>query len=423
MLLDEDTLNAWKKKRFSFFQNVFIEKLGIKLTISIGFGVGLQEFFELSNNARRGLEEAQLRGGNQVCIISSETDKTERFGSESEIESINSRVRVNLFADKLFERLSNPQIANVIIYGHIYSDLDALASTYTLYLLATNVFGKKAYIQNQTFDSTAQSFIDQNPREFKRSRIFIKPKRAQELTWSNSLVIVCDINDVQRLENPAALENVLAENVFIIDHHRIPNINHLKNFDNIYVESTTSSTSEIIVEMLALKSVKNIPTIAYQLLLNGIYVDTNRFQSASSFRTFTAVAYLRKRGALLENTIEFLKLNEQTEAVIAKLLENLIEVKPGYFLAFSNTEASIDTISMAADRILEIKGRLASFVIGKLPKSDIYKLSARGLKVNVQLICEVVGGGGHFGRAAATVPKKDIKDFVENLKHAIVSTK
>lgn len=182
MLLDEDTLNAWKKKRFSFFQNVFIEKLGIKLTISIGFGVGLQEFFELSNNARRGLEEAQLRGGNQVCIISSETDKTERFGSESEIESINSRVRVNLFADKLFERLSNPQIANVIIYGHIYSDLDALASTYTLYLLATNVFGKKAYIQNQTFDSTAQSFIDQNPREFKRSRIFIKPKRAQELT-------------------------------------------------------------------------------------------------------------------------------------------------------------------------------------------------------------------------------------------------
>lgn len=285
------------------------------------------------------------------------------------------------------------------------------------------MFGKSAYIQNQTFDETANRFIEEHLQDSKRKSIFIKPQRARELSSANSLVIICDVNSSEMIENPQALEDVLAENAFIIDHHRIPNIKNLRNFANIHIEPTVSSTSEVVVEMLALKRVKGLRPIAYQLLLNGIYVDTNRFQVNTSPRTFQALSYLRRNGARLEDAVEFFKIDASTSEVVDKLLANLEEVKPGFFLAFSEIECQPDVISIAADKVLEIKGRVASFVIGRIANTNTLKLSARGIKVNVQLICEAVGGGGHFSKAAATFSRKDLTSFLDDLKLAIVSTR
>nr|WP_237076632.1 DHHA1 domain-containing protein [Mycoplasma phocoeninasale] len=108
--------------------------------------------------------------------------------------------------------------------------------------------------------------------------------------------------------------------------------------------------------------------------------------------------------------------------VVQELLENLQEVKSGYYLAYKNIEASTDMISIATDEILRVNGRKAAFVVAKLPGVKKYKMSARGNGVNVQLIAELVGGGGHFGTAAAE-SSESMELFIDNIKQAIVSVK
>ncbi|MCU9939498.1 DHHA1 domain-containing protein [Mycoplasmopsis felis] len=126
----------------------------------------------------------------------------------------------------------------------------------------------------------------------------------------------------------------------------------------------------------------------------------------------------RIKGSKYISKYWFTKNRQWYSIKVSKLLENLAEVKTGYYLAYSDQEYSNDVISIASNEVLRVKGRIASFVVGKLEKSNLYKLSARGLDANVQIICEAVGGGGHFS-AAARETNEDLDTFIDNIKHAI----
>ncbi|WAM10142.1 DHHA1 domain-containing protein [Mycoplasmopsis cynos] len=129
---------------------------------------------------------------------------------------------------------------------------------------------------------------------------------------------------------------------------------------------------------------------------------------------------LETRGGNSLKSGELLKFDEETNEKINKILENTLEVKKGFFLAYSDIEATNDEISIAANEILKIKGRVASFVVARLENTYTYKLSARGIETNVQIICEAVGGGGHFSIAAAYSDEK-LEIFVDNIKRAITT--
>lgn len=422
IITNDETIEKMVKDEFVFL-NMLDEMQSVKnvrISISFGFAKGLYQVSELIEVSKNALRQSQSRGGDQITIFE-KNKKPVFFGSRSEIALDLSKTRIKDMTRIIEQKLSSEKIKKVIIYGHKFSDLDSLGSAFALAKIASQ-FDKKAYIQNITFDETSKraisTYIAGND-----SQLFIKPSVANNLSDESTLVFVVDTAEKIRIENPQAFAKVHKDNVIILDHHRVSENPDFSNLFNQYIETNASSASEIVTEIINFinRDIKIEPNVA-QMLLNGIYMDTNQFQKSTSSRTFNAAALLESWGALSSESVEFLKISEEISLKVKSLIENIREIKPGYFLAYSSIEASGDIISIAADEMLKIQGRKASFVVAKNSGTEEYKLSARGIKTNVQVIAEAVGGGGHYAAAAAS-SVEPLEQFVDNIIQAIVSVK
>lgn len=400
----------------------------VKISVSIGFGIGSNKFEKLNEMAKIGIRQSQSRGGDQVTIIS-DKDKPKYYGSKSEIAINESRTKIKHISQNFKERLLDPSIQKVIIYGHKFADLDAIGSSMAIYEIAKH-FDKEAYIQNQTFDDTARKSLSKFVPN--HSKIFISPSKANSLTDKKTLVVILDCSDSSRVENPKVFVKPLPNNIFIFDHHRVSKLDEVLVDLNVFIESTASSTCEIITELIAFNQLKSIlSTNTIQMLMNGLYMDSNQFQKSTSSKTFFAASLLGEWGAKSDESIAILKISNDIHELIQKILGNLREIKEGYWLTSYNEVVPTDVVSMAADEILKIDGRRAAFVIAKQEKrhasdNDVFKLSARGIKTNVQIIAEEVGGGGHFSAAAAfsdSKSKETIEIFTDNVIQAIISNR
>lgn len=429
IITNRDNLNKIILTNFEAFEklnNVIIGKA--RLSLSIGFGVDTSNFSQLISMAKEALYQSQTRGGDQITIISA-FEKTKRFGSKSEITVVKSRTRIKNTANNLKIKLNDSKIKNVVIYGHKFADLDAIGASYALYEIAKS-FGKNCVIQNATFDSTAQKALKRYLKN--QETIFVSKSKIKSLNKEETIVIIVDCSEETRVENPHVFNNVKSENLFIFDHHRVSKLDDVVHSLNTYIESTASSASEIITELIQFNEFqKNISKLGAQMLLNGIFLDTNQFRKSTSSRTFAAVSLLEDWGANIDETLELMKIPFDISQKISQIVSKSKEIKPGYWLSYTDEIIPIDVISIAADEILKIEGRKASFVVGQLPKASpsdnpVYKLSARSIGVNVQLIAEAVGGGGHFNAAAAMSDSnvnETLDTFVDNIIQAIVSSK
>ena len=420
ILTNQETLSEFEKNRFKFFENLDPNQV-IKdnpVTISAGFAYGIYKFEVLDLLAKEALLQSQTRGGNQTTILT-KNEKSRHYGSFSEIKINISRTNVNLISKVLFSKLESKNIEKVIVYGHQNADLDAIGSAYAIYTLAKS-YGKISYIQNIIYDDTTTRHIDKM-LGISKYDIFINHKKAIALNDDKTLVVIVDTSDETRIENKSAFKNILKSNIVVIDHHRIMRNPTYALVNNFFIDSSASSASEIITEMIALSNNKDkINSLAAQLLLDGIYVDTNMFKKHISSKTFYACSLLEEWGASAEKSIISLKITEEIFNKVKKLNENLQEVKPGYFLSYADIDTTNDIIAIASDEILRVEGRKAAFVVGKLQGTNKYKLSARGVDTNVQIIAEAVNGGGHFGAAAAE-SDEPLEVFIDNIKQAIVS--
>ena len=429
ILTNRDNLNKIISNEFKEFEQLNDLKVASsKISLSIGFGTDTSSYSKLLEMSKEALFQSQTRGGDQITVISA-IEKPKRFGSKSEISVLKSRTKIKNISNNFKIKIQDPKIKNVIIYGHKFADLDSIGASYALYEIAKS-FNKKAFIQNVTFDETGQKAIDKyikNPGE-----IFVSRFKLKSLNMNETLIIIVDCAEETRVENQALFKNVKGENVFIFDHHRVSKLNEIIDNLNIYIESTASSTCEMITEMIKFNDFnKYISKLGAQFLLNGIYLDTNQFRKAVSSRTFAAASLLESWGANVDESISLLKISSSVNEKIIKIVSNAKEIKPGYWLSYTNEIIPIDVISMGADEILKIEGRKASFVVAQLPmekssEHPIYKLSARSIGVNVQLIAEAVGGGGHFNAAAAVSDQKaneTLDNFIDNIIQAIVSSK
>lgn len=384
----------------------------MNVTLSIGIGRTGKTLVESEEFARQALDMALGRGGDQAAI------KTENgfefYGGVSKGIERHTKVKTRIIANSLIEAIDASD--DVYIMGHRNSDLDSVGSSVGL-ASAIRRLGKTAFAVIDK-NTTLSLKLYERVNEKEKSGLFISPMQAREQFGENSLLIVVDTHNPKIVDEPALLE--MAKKIVVIDHHR-KMVNFIDNATIFHHEPYASSASEMVTELLQyFGDAGKIPSVHAEALLAGITLDTKNFTLRTGVRTFEAAAFLRKLGAdtvnvksLFTNSIQCYK--QKTELVSsAGIYKNC---------AIASAEKILDDMRIvapqAADELLGVSGVDASFVLFRIGNDEI-SVSCRSLgAINVQLIAEELGGGGHQTMAGAQFTGINMDEALERLKKAI----
>lgn len=406
LITDEISTEKAKAGKFAILDKVRKIKgsRDLSATISVGIGKDASTATESENWARRALEMALGRGGDQVVIIKP-NDVFEFFGGISKGYEKRDKVRSRVIANSLSENIKTSE--KVFVMGHKFSDLDSMGSAIGIWAVAKKTLKKEVHIVVNKTQSLALALITEMMNEYPNERIFISPQEATQEQTDKTLVVVVDTHSQSFVECPELVRD--AGKVVVIDHHRMM-VNYIKNSEIFYHEPSVSSASEMVTELIQYMDLKALSATESQALLSGIMLDTKNFVLKTGVRTFEAAAFLKQRGAdtikvkkYFSNTISTYK--EKSHFVAAA------EVYNGCALACGNSTGNSTRVSaaQAADELLYIQGVKASFVLFKLGNEIV--MSGRSLgEVNVQVILEEFGGGGHLTMAGAQVKNLSLEE-------------
>lgn len=383
-------------------------------TISIGIGRGESSLRKSQTTAKRALDMALGRGGDQVAILCD--GDFQFFGGKSAGVEQHSRVRVRVIAKSVMDAVT--ECDKVMVMGHKFSDLDCMGAAIGLYGGITGAFNKDTYIVVDYETSMAKSLID-NYKIHCKDGVFISPKEAISLVTDKTLLVIVDTQSESRIESKALLD--ACQQVIVIDHHRM-SVDHLSNTLVFFHEPNASSASEMCVELLDTMPDISLKKAEAEALLSGIILDTKNFVINSGARTFEAAAYLRKHGAdtvavrqLFADSIDIYR-NKYQLVSTARIYK-----KSAIVIAEENMKDIRLIASKAADELLGLKGVNASFVIFRADENTV-NISARSYgKRNVQIIMEKLGGGGHHSMAAAQIKDLNFESVMRKLVEAIDS--
>ncbi len=399
---DDAHIEEAKQRRFRVLDDVReIKNAGnMSATVSIGVGRGAADVAESERWARQALDMALGRGGDQVAV-KQKGDTYEFFGGLSKGVEKRDKVRTRVIAATLSDHVRASD--KVFIMGHKNSDLDSVGAAAGMWAAIRKGLEKPAYIVLNRAQTLAGPLVDRVENAYPEEDVFITPAEALQNATERSLLIVVDTHSVSFVESSSLLEKV--PRIVVIDHHRMM-VSHIKNALIFYHEPYASSASEMVTELAQYIKASAIEGVDAEALLAGIALDTKNFVLKTGVRTFEASAFLRRRGAdtvavkkMFSNTLENYKQKAQ--------LVSGAELYKGCAIATSNWDLANMRIAaaQAADELLSIQGVKASFVLFR-SGSDV-NISARSLgDVNVQVILEGFGGGGHFTMAGAQL--KDI---------------
>ena len=410
MLTDRRGLEHLRANKFDILKRVKSISLreNAVATLSIGLGYDADSFEKDEAYARDALDMALGRGGDQVAVKNS--NDFEFYGGTSATTSKRSRVRTRVVADALVKLIN--ESGNVLIMGHKNADFDCIGSAYGLSRIAASCGKKVNIIVNRT-TCLCNNLVDYISKEAKD--IFVSPDDADEIVNENTLLIITDTHRKNFVESADIYKK--CQNIVIIDHHR-KTVDYIDNSVIFYHEPYSSSASEMVTELVQ-NIISKVNKVVAEGLLAGITLDTKNFVLHTSSRTFEASAYLRSCGAdpvvvknMFQNSVEVFKQR-------AELVKKAFIYK-GCAISYSD-KTGTDTIvacAQAADEMLGINGVSASFVLYGI--SGGINISARSLgAVNVQLIMESLGGGGHLTMAAAQVKDVTPEQGLELIKKAI----
>lgn len=379
----------------------------IHITFSIGVGFGADSLEESEKFAHQSLDMALGRGGDQAAV------KTENgfcfFGGTSKGVEKKSKTKIRSVATALQELIENAD--QVFLMGHRFGDLDAIGSACGL-AGAIDMMKKPVSIVVNQKNCLAGQLI-QRMKNAERPPEFIEPEEAMERVSSNSLLIVVDTHNKDILESTELYK--ACRYVAVIDHHR-KNVNFIENAVLFHHEPYASSASEMVTEIIQYFRLNGeIPAANADALLAGITLDTKNFVMRTGVRTFEAAAYLRKIGAdtiqvksLFSSTISMYQIRSQIVAHAEIYHKSAIS-------AVKMQDADTRVIAaQAADELLSIQGVEASFVL--FPDQNGFSISARSLgAMNVQLVMEELGGGGHQTMAATQLAGVTLQEAKERL--------
>lgn len=413
---DDAHIEEAKQKRFRVLDDVReikSAKNNMSATVSIGVGRGAADIAESERWARQALDMALGRGGDQVAVMQ-KGDTYEFFGGLSKGVEKRDKVRTRVIAATLSDHVKASD--RVFIMGHKNSDLDSVGSAVGMWAAIKKGLEKPVNIVINRSQTLAGPLVDMTDEAYPDDNVFISPLEALQSATERSLLIVVDTHSVNFVENHEMLERV--SRIVVIDHHRMM-VSHIKNALIFYHEPYASSASEMVTELVQYIKASAIDGVDADALLSGIMLDTKNFILKTGVRTFEASAYLRRRGAdtvavkkLFSNTLDTYKQKAQ--------LVSGAEIYKGCAIATSSWEFEDLRIAaaQAADELLSILGVKASFVLYRTG-ADV-NISARSLgDVNVQIILEEFGGGGHFTMAGAQIKNITMSDARRALIRAL----
>lgn len=383
--------------------------VGITLSIGVGRGDSLSD---AESNARQAFDMALGRGGDQA-VLKGADESYQFFGGVSKGVEKHTKVRSRVVAKALGELLSTAE--NVVVMGHKFSDLDCIGAAVGMCRAASS-FGKPACIAVNEKTTLAEPLISYM-QTCGRADLFVSPETAERTVTEKSLLIVVDTHKTSFVESPSVYEK--AQHVVVIDHHR-KNVDYIQNAVIFYHEPHASSTCELVTELLQYIGKKPlISSVEANALLAGIMLDTKEFVLRTGVRTFEAAAYLRARGADTVTVKSFFASSMENRKMRGKIVLDAQSYKHCAVSVADFTSKDLRVIcAQAADELLTVSDVDASFVL--FETDGVANISARSMgKVNVQLIMESLGGGGHQTMAAAQLAETTLKDAEEKLYAAI----
>lgn len=392
----------------------------MSVTISMGVSNAGADHEERNRNAHSALETALQRGGDQAAL---RTDSgIEFFGGKTKIKQKRTKIRSRVITDRLIEYISGA--GNVLIMGHRNPDFDSIGSAIGVARLALGYNQNVKIVmdkQSSNYERSTAKLLEAQPEY---EDIFIGTARGLDLIRSDTLLILCDVNNLNIVEAPEIAKNVYT--TIIIDHHR-----KTAEFERepliSYIEPSASSASELVAEIIELAAMGQVAGNSKlsrheaNLLLSGIMLDTKNFTRTTSERTFSAALYLRGLGADPEFARTFFFADLDSFVTESKLGSEVRLYRERIAITvYEGTGSPDDRIaaSKTADTLLTVQNIDAAFVLIRTDDAIIISARSNG-RINVQLILEQLGGGGHFDSAGAQLKNADSREVIEKLKTAI----
>jgi c-di-AMP phosphodiesterase-like protein len=384
------------------------------VTLSIGLGVNTSTYAQSYNYARIAIDLALARGGDQAVVKDSKG--ITYFGGKKEQMARNTRVKARVKAEALREFIISKD--QIMVMGHRLADPDSFGASMGIYRTAVEL-GKKAYLVIDDVTMSVRPLYDeivQSPSY--GAGIFLTSSQALDYVTDNTMVIVVDTNKPQMTQCPELLKKT--KTIAVLDHHR-QGSNVIENAVLSYIEPYSSSTSEMVAEVLQyiVDDIK-FPPIEAECLYAGIMIDTRNFMTRTGVRTFEAAAYLRRCGADITRVRKMFRDDMESYRAKAEAVRRAEVYREEFAISECPGEIESPTVvaAQAANELLDINGIKASFVL-TVHEGRIY-LSCRSIdELNVQVIAERMGGGGHINAAGVQFDHTDTKEAISLLKETI----
>lgn len=410
-----EELTKLQKNKFEILNEIREITIGehIPVTLSIGIGIGEASLEAAMKSAKAAIDLALGRGGDQALIKNGE--KYIFYGGKSGEVSHNARIRARVKADALSELITESE--KVFVMGHKIPDSDCFGSAIGIYRIS-KALNKDCHIIIDEVPTIISKTVSKFTAGTDYEGLIIDSQTAWQDLTENTLLVILDTHINSRVESVDVLNK--ATKVVVFDHHR-KSTDFIDKAVMVYHEPYASSTSELITEMIQYIGEKvKIKSLEADALLAGITVDTQNFSMKTGTITFEAAAYLKRCGA---DGIRVRKLLQEDMSVFrarAAAAANAEMIADGMYLSIcpSDYGNSAVTAAQAADELLDVEGVKASFVLCD-DRNTIF-VSARSLgEVNVQVILEKIGGGGHQTISGAQFKNTNIEAVKELVKEAV----
>ena len=419
-VLDESILTKLEQKKFSILDDIREKTLqkNLSLTLSIGVGAGTPSLTELGELAQSSLDLVLGRGGDQVAIKQPD-GKLRFYGGKTNPVEKRTRVRARVISHALRDLIQESD--QVFVMGHKNPDMDSLGAAIGVRKMAEmNRVDGYVILNFHELNGSVHRLMDEIKSKSGFYDKFISSDEALSMMTHKSLLVIVDTHKPTMVIDSRLFNRT--EKVVVIDHHRRGE-EFLDSPTLVYMEPYASSTAELVTELLEYQP-KNakITGLEATSLLSGIIVDTKSFTLRTGARTFEAASYLRTHGADTILIQRLLKEDIDTYIERSKLVQTVKFIKPGVAIAHGEDNRIYDSVLIAqtADILLTMKDVSASFVIAHR-QDGLIGISARSLgEINVQLIMEKLGGGGHLTNAATQIEANSIDEVKGYLTNAII---
>ena len=412
-VFEQRNLEKIKEDKFTILDTVkeLVRKDRMQLTLSIAISNEGENDKEVYKSALSAMDVILGRGGDQAVIR--EEGKYHFFGGKVEEVEKRTKVKARIVAHALEELMAECQ--KVVIMGHTNPDIDAMGSALGIYRLAKSL-NKEIYIVTDIQSASIKEFLDNTQEDY--SEVFINKELAINKTDDETLLVIVDTHKRTYVEQPELLEKT--SKIVIIDHHR-RSADYIEKSILTFQEVYASSASELVTELIQYAQADvELKTLEAEALYAGIMMDTKNFTFKTGVRTFEAAAYLRRCGVDIIKVKKWFQSDLESYKKIAEIVKEAEVIRDS--IAISTYEEQENETSLicakAADELLTIGNITASFVLGTMENQIC--ISGRSIgDINVQMILEKLGGGGHITLAGAQLENKTIDEAKQELKDKI----